>query len=722
MTAKSRLTGNLVSLGNLTPTLTPSRVGIGTSVPAYNLDVLGDINYTGELYKDGAPLSVSQVLTNVKDYGAVGDGVTDDTTAIQSAIDAKGAVYVPAGTYKVSSTILLKNSYSALIGDHTFPMIYKENPNTGPAIAITSIGSNLNEFSRIENLIVRAGIGTTLAPTYPSTPSENHCGIAVNGGIPIAMGGTKASPAIQRCVIANIRLNGWSAGIYCKNHVNTRLDRIFIENWQPLNQITSGYTSNNKYVGIGFDCTRTGNPLGSAISPNASVEVSYCVFGGGSAPQDLQSYGFYIEGEDPRDIYFTNCEVANADYGWYYESSTYGLNWNCHIDRPIVDQVRKNGLYFYNSNLIGGSGPGAITINGGYVVCSSGSGPSIYAENINGLSVVGGLQIIGITNDGTNDIGIKLVNSLNAIVSGNNFLNCSNPIQIERTNLATITGNTIFAQTSLPNLQVGIALTTSYINVISGNVIRGQDGTAKYQTGIFVSADSSSNTISNNIIDPDTVILPYNLLNANNASNVFGRVGINTISPSTELHVAGSAYLTGTVDATTPNVGTTGGLRIRANSASKTAFLQFTDSNGTYEFSNVAITSTTVSSAGLATYSGSVSIGGSVSIDSYLKLVSVPEVQFAAGGPRLRSASANTLDIHSGGNLGSATNFVATINPSGVGIGTTTHRQVLDVGGAIIATGGFISVGSTTPIKISLSGNQLTLTATGIGSTSLTLS
>jgi hypothetical protein len=50
---------------------------------------------------------------NVLDYGAVGDGTTDSTTAIQAAIDAAnaasaGTVFFPAGTYKLTDTVNLK--------------------------------------------------------------------------------------------------------------------------------------------------------------------------------------------------------------------------------------------------------------------------------------------------------------------------------------------------------------------------------------------------------------------------------------------------------------------------------------------------------------------------------------------------------------------------------------------------------------------------------------
>jgi hypothetical protein len=114
-------------------------------------DVVVDISFadvTGTLGSDrvtflqagtGAVTRTAQAkmrdVVSVKDFGAVGDGVTDDTAAIQLAINTGFSLYFPAGTYRVSSLTQSTNSQRFVAdGDVTI----SKNAN-GPII--TSSGS-----------------------------------------------------------------------------------------------------------------------------------------------------------------------------------------------------------------------------------------------------------------------------------------------------------------------------------------------------------------------------------------------------------------------------------------------------------------------------------------------------------------------------------------------------------------------------------------------------
>ncbi|KAH8667356.1 pectate lyase superfamily protein-domain-containing protein [Tricladium varicosporioides] len=92
-----------------------------------------------------------QVFRNVKDFGAKGDGITDDTAAINNAISAGGrcgpgscqsstttpaTVYFPSGTYLISSSII-DYYYTQLIG----------NPNGLPVLKATT---DFNGFGFID--------------------------------------------------------------------------------------------------------------------------------------------------------------------------------------------------------------------------------------------------------------------------------------------------------------------------------------------------------------------------------------------------------------------------------------------------------------------------------------------------------------------------------------------------------------------------------------------
>lgn len=59
------------------------------------------------------PYSMTDAPVNVRSFGAKGDGVADDTAAIQAAIDAGatgGYVRAPAGTYLLSASLQLPDN------------------------------------------------------------------------------------------------------------------------------------------------------------------------------------------------------------------------------------------------------------------------------------------------------------------------------------------------------------------------------------------------------------------------------------------------------------------------------------------------------------------------------------------------------------------------------------------------------------------------------------
>lgn len=62
-------------------------------------------------------LPPTNTWVNVRSLGAVGDGVTDDTTAFRKAIGQYRTIYLPSGQYRVTDTINLKSD-TVLIGLH----------------------------------------------------------------------------------------------------------------------------------------------------------------------------------------------------------------------------------------------------------------------------------------------------------------------------------------------------------------------------------------------------------------------------------------------------------------------------------------------------------------------------------------------------------------------------------------------------------------------------
>ena len=56
---------------------------------------------------------------NIQDYGAVGDGITDDTEAIINALNASSTVYIPNGTYLITKRIVIPSTVHIIYGKGT---------------------------------------------------------------------------------------------------------------------------------------------------------------------------------------------------------------------------------------------------------------------------------------------------------------------------------------------------------------------------------------------------------------------------------------------------------------------------------------------------------------------------------------------------------------------------------------------------------------------------
>lgn len=124
---------------------------------------------------------LSGIHRNVKDYGAVGDGVVDDTVAIQAALDdGPGIVYLPPGNYLFSDQLVFNSDNLALVGAGigqsilTMASVFNQSTFGGHG-AIFIYG---HSYCRVANLTLTGPTTTT-----SSNPSVSGLDFSSNSGV-----------------------------------------------------------------------------------------------------------------------------------------------------------------------------------------------------------------------------------------------------------------------------------------------------------------------------------------------------------------------------------------------------------------------------------------------------------------------------------------------------------------------------------------------------------
>jgi hypothetical protein len=117
---------------------------------------------------------------SVTDFGAVGNGVANDTTAFNNAIASGKQVYVPAGTYLINATI---NNKTIIFGDGSTKSIVKPFNTAIAAMTYTYAATQSPTFifwsyhSEVRDLGFygesKVGIGFTFGTTVPANYDAN---------------------------------------------------------------------------------------------------------------------------------------------------------------------------------------------------------------------------------------------------------------------------------------------------------------------------------------------------------------------------------------------------------------------------------------------------------------------------------------------------------------------------------------------------------------------
>jgi len=447
-----------------------------TLIPKYDQGSTGAVN---------RPINIKlQDWVHVKDFGAIGDGTADDTTAIQNALNASSAVYFggPGNTYKITAALTV-NSGQVIFGE--FATVQQTTNNTqmfniGTQSNITITGINavgvgtdfIDSDSSLAVGVYTTGTGAsnilvennkftnfsyTAVRFVGVTNGYANNNIIAGPGTPILTPGTSyrcyGLLADVGCNIINfnnnqisktaqgITLNYASNVIVDSNQLNNIVSQhgIYCGN-NTYDIIMSNNIINSPYY-IGIKCQTSDT---SATVNNQNVSIT------GNVINNAGDQGIFVGNADGASAHTHKVENVTITGNSVRYSGGYNINvnnaQNCIISSNVVQNSSQGGIILQSNNY--------VTVEGNHVLNAFWSGI------LDGYS------------------------NTNVTITNNKIVDCA---------VATLTGNTygIFFQGG------------TSIN-INNNTIT--DGNAKMSNGIYI-AGGTQNTfdIYDNIVSASTV-------------------------------------------------------------------------------------------------------------------------------------------------------------------------------------------------------------------------
>ena len=422
------------------PWLNDVNVATYVTVPNNTAAIAGLGNSAGIVY---TPSGTGAVTTNVqaklretssvKDFGAKGDGTTDDTIAIQKAIAAVsaaggGTVFFPTGTYKITSELIISSNAVFLTGEGRRASIIAPTAMATDFILFNAVQQG--GFSNLAIVPTAAQTGTTSSAirTYNSHNivldnfwiyGNCQTGVICDGGTDQFLT-TVSNFEIGLCAIYGIQVG--SASYYAQD--TTICNGIVASCYVGINLINCS----GVYVSNVDALTCTGE--GISTYPATGNKVTACFFSEVLADSSTSGHGFaFIDnGGKVTDINLTNCwSATNYLSGLICSANCNGIliNSSRFINNQQHGIFLQGGVnYTISSNQIGMNSMQGSALYHGIAVAANVSHFTITSNFIGGpLGAIGNLtsnlQNYGVfVSTGTSNYFNILSNDLTGNVGG----------------------------------------------------------------------------------------------------------------------------------------------------------------------------------------------------------------------------------------------------------------------------------------------------------------
>lgn len=329
----------------------------------------------------GGKVDKGSLVTSVKDFGAAGDGTTDDTAAIQNAINSLplnpagdgilsplgyangGTIYIPRGRYKVSSTLTLRRGVritgegreSSQLISHTADSVLK----------YLDSGRYVQDEIVVENLSI-----------------WQHASVTSTSGAAIEVSFGSVSPPSTNLVCRNLIINGGYRGVMLGAGIWSSMDNCNVSNC-----VTNG---------VEIQLTN-----GAQSAPTTSTTFKNCYSSSNGAA------GFRINGASYTSL--VGCASdSNGTYGYHLDAGNAGSLYACGAEENTL-----GGAYLKNTT--------GTVINLNVIHTTSGVKHGVTLEACNRTTLLGGVYqadtvtgygIHVVTNSGT-------ITAIGAVFTGN---------------------------------------------------------------------------------------------------------------------------------------------------------------------------------------------------------------------------------------------------------------------------------------------------------------